>query len=129
MEKDFDAWNEKKKAIHHGNKAKPCTEREIWHCFVGANIGFEEDGKGSEFLRPIIIFRRFNEDMVWVIPLTRTQKKKKYYFEFSFDSSILSVAILSQIKLIDARRLKRRIGVISKLDFDELKQKFRALLP
>jgi mRNA interferase MazF len=67
--------------------------------------------------------------VLWAIPLTKVHKEADYYFEFSFDPPIISAAILSQVKLIDARRLKRKIGVMSKSDFEALKQKFRALLP
>lgn len=40
-----------------------------------------------------------------------------------------STAVLSQIRLIDAKRLRRQIGYISKEDFKELKKKLKALLP
>jgi len=30
-------------------------KRETWICNIGENIGFEEDGKGNEFTRPVII--------------------------------------------------------------------------
>jgi len=77
----------------------------------------------------MLVFRKFNRDILRGIPLTRTKKDKPYYFRFSFMPNIESVAILSQIRLIDARRLARRMGVISECDFLGLKEKIKALLP
>jgi mRNA-degrading endonuclease toxin of MazEF toxin-antitoxin module len=93
------------------------------------NIGFEQDGGGKDFLRPIIIFRKFNNEIFWTIPLTHTQRRGKYYFEFIFDNNNLSVAILSQIRLVDARRLSHKIGDLSEENFKDLIKKFKALLP
>ncbi|MFA5838555.1 MAG: type II toxin-antitoxin system PemK/MazF family toxin [Candidatus Paceibacterota bacterium] len=50
-------------------------------------------------------------------------------FNFSFLKGIESSAILSQIKLIDAKRLSRHVGNISEDDFSKLKQKLKELLP
>ena len=40
-----------------------------------------------------------------------------------------STAILSQIRLVDGKRLRRMIGYISEEDFEILKKKLKALLP
>ena len=40
-----------------------------------------------------------------------------------------SVAVLSQLRLIDAKRLRRMIGHISEADLVLLKKKLKALLP
>ncbi len=92
-------------------------EREIWFCHLGVNVGFEQNGLGDDFLRPIIIFRKFNNEIFWGIPLTKKSKNTKYYFTFSFSKRGENTAILSQIRLIDARRLSYHIGEISEIDF------------
>jgi len=104
-------------------------EREIWYCALGVNVGFEEDGKGKDFLRPVIIFRKFNGIVFFGIPLTHTKKDKPFYFSFSFGSHNESVAVLSQLRLIDASRLNHKIGEISKKDFVALTEKLKALFP
>ena len=128
MEKDFKKWHVKKSRVDKIEKRPFFHEREIWFCHLGANVGFEEDGKGEEFLRPAVVIRKFNKEICWVVPLTKTDKNTKYYFRFSFDQEI-SVAILSQIRLLDARRFSHKIGGISEADFKTLKQKLKALLP
>ncbi|MBI2023161.1 type II toxin-antitoxin system PemK/MazF family toxin [Candidatus Giovannonibacteria bacterium] len=134
MEKDFQNWHNKKSNIDKIEKRPFFHEREIWFCYLGANIGFEQDGSGEEFLRPVLIVRKFNNEIFWGIPLTKAHKKlakkaEKYYFSFSFISDIKSAAILSQIRLIDARRLSRHIGIMPDAEFIKLIEKLKALLP
>lgn len=134
MKKDFYKWHGKKSAIEDIEKRPFFHEREIWFCYLGANVGFEQDGQGEDFLRPVVIVRKFNNDIFWGIPLTKSIAKRKestrrYYYAFSFVSDITSVAILSQIRLIDAKRLSRHIGIMAEKEFNELTKKLRALLP
>lgn len=129
MIKDFDGWNTKKKLTHVANKRPFFHEREIWYCALGVNVGFEQDGKGKDFLRPVVILKKFNNAVFFGIPLTHTKKKKSFYFSFSFGSHNESVAVLSQLRLIDSGRLSHKIGEISKEDFAVLIQKLKALLP
>lgn len=109
-------------------------EREVWYCHLGENIGFEQDGRGDTFLRPIVIIRKFNNDIFWGVPLTRTQKDLPFYFTFTItteDGALAekSTAVLSQIRLVDAKRLRRMIGYISEADIISLKKRLKALLP
>ena len=46
-----------------------------------------------------------------------------------FIPGVKSVAILSQIRLIDARRLARLIDMMEEKDFKMLKQKLKDLIP
>jgi len=129
MQKDFKKWHDKKSRVNEIVARPFFHEREIWYCALDANVGFEQDGSGVDFLRPIIIFRKFNSEIFWAIPLTRTPKETKYYFQFIFQDNTPSAAILSQIRLMDARRLDHKIGDISKDDFEKLTKKFKDLLP
>ncbi len=123
MQKDFKSWHKKKAAINDAEILLDFKEREIWLCHLGANIGHEQDGIGDQFLRPIIILRKFGNEVLWAIPLTTTRKEGGFYFQFSFRPPDVSTAILSQIRLIDSKRLKRKIGIIKKGDFIILSQK------
>lgn len=129
MQKDFKKWHDKKSQINEIEKRPFFHEQEIWFCHLGANIGFEQDGSGEDFQRPAVIIRKFNSEVCWVIPLSKSDKRNKYYFPFKFDDKITSVAILSQIRLLDARRLSRRIGTMREDDFKKLINKTKALLP
>ncbi len=133
-DKDFDQWNEKKKILHSDAERLFFHEREIWYCHLGYNVGFEKGGRGDLFLRPVVIIRKFNNEIFWGVPLTRTLKDLSFYFSFVISTETgkhetQSAAVVSQIRLIDSKRLRRMIGYISKEDFAVLKKKLKALLP
>mgnify|MGYP001559789284 CR=1 FL=1 len=127
--KDFQKWHNKKAQVDNVEKRPFFHEREIWFCYLGTNVGFEQDGSGEDFQRPVVIIRKFNNEVCWVIPLSKTEKRSKYYFAFPFDQTTTSVAILSQIRLIDVRRLSRKVGDLSESHFMGLIEKLKALLP
>lgn len=79
-------------------------------------------------MRPVVALKKFNNEIFWAIPLTKRPKKGPYYFAFMFGKKKKSVAILSQFRLVDAKRLKYKIGVIKMADFETLKIKIRQLL-
>ena len=128
MQKDFQKWHGEKSALDK-DKVRPFFhEREIWFASLGANIGFEQDGRGGKFLRPIVVIKKFNNEVCWGVPLTKKQKKGAYYFSFEFDDRKKSTAIISQVRLIDAKRLQYKIGDTGEKDFSILKQKIAQLL-
>jgi len=129
MHKDYTKWHEKKSQVNEIESMPFFHEREIWYCAIGVNVGFEQDGGGADFLRPVIIYKKFNNEIFLAFPLTRAQKESKFYFQFIFQDNAKSAAILSQIRLIDARRLDHKIGDISEEDFEKLTKKFKELLP
>lgn len=128
MIKDFKQWNDLKVNINNSlNKRLFFSEREIWFCSVGENIGFEQDGKGENFLRPVLIIKKFNKEVFWGVPLTSNLKQNKYYFQIKIRNKLNSI-ILSQIRLIDGKRLKYRIGILENNIFTEIKKCLRYFL-
>jgi len=125
MEKDFDRWNERKKKLHANEHYPTFKEREVWWCYVGANVGHEIDGAGEEFLRPVLILRRFNEYVAWVLPLTRTKKGKPFYHILRTRKLGDSRVVLSQLRLMSSKRLRTLMARVSPAEFrgiqDELK--------
>ncbi len=121
MEKDFDKWNSEKKIVNHKipNRDLYFYAREIWWCSAGLNIGVESDGKNDNFERPMLIIKKFNADMVWALPLSTKEKPNKYYYKLDHEL-VKSWVILSQIKTISTKRLLRKIGTVSKIDFREI---------
>ncbi|MBI2096022.1 MAG: type II toxin-antitoxin system PemK/MazF family toxin [Candidatus Taylorbacteria bacterium] len=120
MQKDFSKWLVLKKSIHEVVGTALFHEREIWWCMLGANVGFEIDGGGEDFERPVIIVKKFNLDTCIVIPLTAKPKTGKYYFSVDIVDGRNAVAVLSQIRLIDRKRLVEKIETLSKTKFKEL---------
>jgi mRNA interferase MazF len=128
MKKDFQKWHTEKSDLHENKLRLHFHERDVWFTSVGVNIGFEQDGKGEEFMRPIVVFKKFNNETLWGIPLTSKKKTGKYYFTFEHDEDRTSTANLSQLRLIDSKRLKYQIGSISEADFAELKKRIIGLI-
>ena len=56
----LDEWNEIKKEIVSKNTFFTFKVREIYWLKIGQNVGYETHGKGEEFLRPVLIFRKFD---------------------------------------------------------------------
>lgn len=108
---DFDLWNILKQKIN-GRKNKQgfyANKGDVWMALLGQNIGFEENGKGSDFSRPILIIRKFNTQMVWAVPLSSKQKGMSFYYNFTDPLMQPAALILSQLRLISTRRLKRKL--------------------
>ena len=78
MNKEYNKWNEIKKQLAIKEKNLDFKNREIFWMKVGQNIGFETDGKGEEFLRPVLILRKFSKDSFQEF-LLRHQIKMIYF--------------------------------------------------
>lgn len=127
-QKEYSRWHGIKVKVNNEKERLLFYEREIWFATLGENVGFEQDGRGENYLRPVVIVRKFNNEICLIVPLIKNKKKGIYYFNFSYINGFVSTAILSQIKLIDAKRFSYKSGYVSKNDFLELKQKLRRLI-
>ena len=121
--KQFDEWNELKKKIDNKNIEIKFSVRNIYLMSVGQNVGYETFGKGDEFLRPVLVYKKLSKETFIGIPLTSKQKEGSYYFSFNFKGKI-SIAMFNQIRVFDIRREKVFYGRISQNTFDNLKKKF-----
>jgi mRNA interferase MazF len=128
MEKNFEDWNLKKKEIHIKNKAPLFTEREVWWCSLGINVGSEEDGKGLNYLRPVLVVRKFNKDIFYGLPIT-SKEKDDIFHSLINSGEIKGSVILSQMRLIDSKRLSFLLGKITSKELDDIKKKLKALFP
>lgn len=120
MNKDFDKWHTVKIETNKISSKAFCHKREVWWCNMGANIGYEIDGKGEYFTRPVLIIAKFNLDMCLVVPFTTNIKKNKYYIYAGIFTGKKSYAIMSQMRLIDRRRLRDKIDLLSREKFTEI---------
>jgi len=129
MQKDFDKWNELKKKTHANEEYQPLYhEREIRWCRLGANIGFEQDGTGKEFSRPVLILKGFSRHVCLVVPLTTSSKKNPYHISIGEIGGRKAAIIKSQLRLIDTRRLDQQIGVLDKEAFKHIRKAVKDLL-
>lgn len=128
--KDFDSWNELKKKIdvEENTPDRFPKESEVWMSSLGKNIGYEQNGSGDNFSRPILIIKKFNNHMFWIIPLSTKQKDFDFYFNYTDPNDQKVSAILAQMKLLSVKRLKRKLYDIPNELFDEMRQKLKSFL-
>ncbi len=128
MQKDFDKWNEKKKVLNGiAPKAFP-KEREVWICSCGLNIGYEQNGNNQDFERPVLIFKKFNNQMAWGIPLSTKQKPLDFYYNFVDPNGNKVSAIIAQMKLFSVKRFDRKMYILPDYTFQEVKYQLLRLL-
>jgi mRNA-degrading endonuclease toxin of MazEF toxin-antitoxin module len=75
-------------------------------------------------LRPVLIIKKFNNFSALIAPLTSNIKTGKYYYLVKIDDSHSSI-ILSQLRFINVKRLKYKIGQIENEDFIKVKRKIK----
>lgn len=80
MKKDYQKWHREKTNIEHSDKPRVFFhEREVWWCSIGSNVGFEQDGRGETYARPVLVFKKFNKEVFWSLPLSTKIKNGKFY--------------------------------------------------
>ncbi len=122
MHQEFKEWHEKKSDIQDKPFRTYFHEREVWWCSIGQNVGREQNGKGKNFARPVIVFRKFSNEVFWGIPLTTQPHAGKYYLPIDLGDRKIRTATLSQLKLIDGKRLYEKLGDISKEQHEEVRK-------
>ena len=128
MEKDFDKWNEKKKKIHNRVDVPFFHEREIWWCSFGVNIGFEQDGSGDEYYRPALILKGLSRKTCLAIPLTTSDKKHPLRPSVGIVEGKEAHVLLSQMRVIDTKRLIRKVSYLNKEVFKNIRKAAKGML-
>ena len=125
---DFDEWSIKKKNINEEKKGPYFKEWQIWFLSVWLNIWVESKWKGINFSRPVLIIKKFNNQMFLGIPLTTKYKDNKYVEQIKNINWKESFLQLSQIRIFSNKRLNDKIGSLYKLELSEIKDKIKERL-
>jgi mRNA interferase MazF len=126
--KKFDEWNEVKKQVNTRSNIIQFKEREVYWASIGENVGFEQNGKGVDFARPVLIIKKLNKNIFFGVPLSTQSRMGSFFFEFELLQNQKSTALLVQAKVYDAKRLAKKIGMIKEEDFKLLKEDLKKLL-
>ncbi len=126
--KQYDAWNEVKKVTNLNEKNIYFKERDVFWIKLGENIGYEQNGKGDKFQRPVIVVKKYTSDMFLGVPLSTTLREGTFFFQFNFIENEISTALLVQNRLFSSKRFIKKIGKIKEDDFEKLKIKLRDLI-
>ena len=111
MQKDFDSWNTIKKKTNDLGSPRVRVGDIHW-CAMGLNVGRECDGKGANYRRPVVILRKYSNDMVFVLPLTTNIHSGDWYFDINI-KNIKNQVVLAQGKTMDTKRLSKKLGELS----------------
>ncbi len=95
---------------------------------MGLNVGFEQDGKGQSYSRPILVIKKYNKEVFLGLPLTTQEKVGKYYINVRIGDLIQRKIIISQIRLFDSKRLRKKIATIDEAQFFSIKKAVIRLL-
>lgn len=124
----FDDWNREKKKLHKKNVELYYYPREVWWCALGVNVGSEEDGTGKSFDRPVLILKKLSPNTCLVLPLTTSTHAHKMRPLIGNIDGKIARAILSQVRVIDIKRLLRKMDVIHEKKFIEIRKKTKEIL-
>ena len=115
--KNFVDWFRLKPRLGTIKNPPNFSEREVWNCHIGVNIGYEMDGKNVKFIRPVLVYKKLNHCSFIGIPLTSKLKNGSWYYP-SFIKGIEGRYVLSQIRVFDSKRLYNRIERVNSEDFN-----------
>ncbi|NCS98933.1 type II toxin-antitoxin system PemK/MazF family toxin [Candidatus Parcubacteria bacterium] len=122
VRKDFDEWNKMKKKIDNKINFLEIKERQVWWASVGLNIGDEENGKKNRYERPVLILKNFNNRICLTLPISSKSGDEKFYHKIKING-LENFVILSQIKLMSVKRLRRFISKLYFNDFNQIKER------
>lgn len=126
-QKDFDGWNERKKFVD-SKESLFCHEREIWWCVLGVNIGFEENGTGHSYRRPVLILKPLSAQTSVAVPLTTSRHIHPLRFWLGNVVGKDASAVLSQFRVIDTRRLTQKMGTLDPQIFEDIRKTIKDML-
>ena len=124
--KNFEDWIGRKQKINNKGFVPPkVKEGDVWWVSIGLNIGEEIDGKGKNYNRPCIIYKKISSKKYLIIPGTSTAKIGDMYFSINFSDQV-GYFCLNQIRVIDYKRLDKKHKdnlVLDNIKMQEIKDK------
>jgi hypothetical protein len=125
--KRFQEWFILKPRLDNSNYYPPkFSQKQVWFCYCGENIGGEISGKGNEFLRPFLILKKLDRYSFVGLPLSTKYKEGDRYLRIYFKEKLQTI-YLHQPRHLDYRRLKYKLGEITDKEFIEIRLNFTSL--
>lgn len=128
MEKRFDEWNAEKKELNSRRAAPFCHARELWWCVLGVNVGFEQDGTGEHYDRPIVILKVLSARTCLAVPLTTSTHQHPLRVPLGLVQGKEARALLSQMRVVDTKRLIRKMSYLDHERFDLIRKAVKDML-
>lgn len=122
--KRFKEWFAVKERINDEIRGHVIAVGEVRWCSIGVNVGEEIDGKGDEFLRPVLVIDTVGSRTALVVPLSTKIKKTVGYMLIHFNNKDQSL-VISNIRVVSQKRLLRRIGKLPGNRLKEIKEEIK----
>ena len=117
----FIDWIGRKTRLHFAaRQTSDFQEHELWWASFGENIGTEMNGKNTLFERPVVIVKKYSNEMMLAVPCTTKNKNGSWFFPFHFEGREVR-AVLAQVRTISSRRLLRKMGYMDIQEFRMMK--------
>lgn len=102
--KDFVGWAKFAKELE--NRPRPTNLKSgiICWCYLGVNVGTEQDGTGENFARPALILDLLGPNQAFILPFTSRIKKGRSYMQVMVKGNPETL-IINQPRAIDMKRL------------------------
>jgi mRNA interferase MazF len=123
----FEQWSKLKLRIDERDPRPYFKIREVWWASIGQNIGDEQNGKNQLFERPVLIVQKFYNNLFLALPLSTKAKRGNYYFRKTVNQKD-GVVILSQSRVLDSKRLLRKIEMLDENSFSEIVNQYKKLI-
>jgi mRNA interferase MazF len=127
--KDFKGWSKKKIMLDKQNLPADLffLEGEVWWASIGVNVGQEVDGKNESYERPVLIFKKFSDELAWVIPSSSTKKANEYFYPIIYKGKPKNLLLL-HMKTISSKRLSCLVFRMNEEEFALIKEKIHDLI-
>lgn len=76
--KDFAGWAKFAEQVERRPRPANLKSGIICWCYLGVNIGTEQDGRGDNFARPVLILSVLSSTQVLILPFTSKHKRANH---------------------------------------------------
>lgn len=126
--KHFDEWNIKKQFLQNEEKTIiKFHARDLWWCSYGINLGSEQDGVGDNFERLCVVVKKLSPTTFVALPLSTKEKLEMFQVKVVVKNKI-GFVLLDQVRVVDVKRLLRKVGYINKEEFEIIRNRLKELL-
>lgn len=91
-------------------------------------MGFEQDGSGDEYRRPVVVLKGLSKRTFVAIPLTASTKSHPMRPSVGRVGDEEARALISQVRVVDTKRLVRKIGYLDKGAFESIRKTVKDML-
>ena len=120
MENSYQLWARVQAYLSSKYRRRYYKEGEIFWVSVGMNIGQEQNGKGLNFTRPVLVVKGYNERLFFGLPLSNTKRRGPYYYPITLDGEERAILLSQGSKYDTARIIGHSIYSVSKEELEQI---------